>query len=954
MARPQPSLRFADGGSFITRWAEGVMRPNATAKRLREIEAPPPPPPAQPPAPPPPPPNPRVTKDNPAGIRFQDGGYVPGTGRGDKIPAKYEPGEFVVSNDMIDDNPGLREQLAGLRAETLAARGKTVAEADAKALRRDSGGADLPRGGRPQVSLRASDGFFDDLHRGQAAPAARATAQQAANTARNTALPPTPNTIVQGPNGAALPGQQYPGRELAVQGSRGVAPLPPPPAAPNTALVRTADVGNNGYKPNFTMGGDGPPARPMPEGLRPGEAGELSQNARAQAAARAQARATSGLLDEASAATRAASEATPPTPARTLRSVAGTAASVVGSGLLYGGAAAGGVAAARALRDAGAPKANPSVMAGERQPGDSGLSHLIPTGGTGPAPAAQPYNFWSDNEVGRNIGNTANAIAPLGGVAMAARVPGALTRTAGLADAAITGLAGGVQAVRGDGRGQTLRNPQGGPAGPAEPAGVQTPAPAERPAAPGGYDPNQSRPDLGYGPIGDRTKLTNEQAAIMNPAGRVTMTRGANGNMEFSGGNVSGQVSYNDAGGKAYAGGGLPLPGGGSQGFANFDVAPAGADVAMGPGGYAFATSGSGLRGQGAGGQGSAPQTLGGVDVSGLSGEQAVKYAAEVRNAQRINASQSALREAASSYGSSSGRSDLRSPEYLAARARKMDTALDYNRMSRSEIQARTALTQIEAQQQTAQMQQQTAQRGQDMTAETSRYGADASRYGSDSSLRGQMYAADARRGSERAETQQKLRQQQIMGSIYQAAGGDAAEAAKLAASYGIDPKQFTDMAGAQQTRAKANSEDAQSTFKGLFTDREGKRDEHAEARAHQLASQVVPGWENMNPEQRNANRAKVVDATRTVQGMNSLRNNGWGQAIGWDAPTPEYSQLPDLNGATVGHVGLWEGATTPKVGKNDTKVTLRNGEQRYLPAGTLSEAQLRMMQDNGAMRSTR
>ena len=892
-------------------------------------------------------PQPRRQRQRPSlrapAVRFQDGGHVPGTGRGDKIPAKYEPGEFVVSNDMIDDNPGLREQLSGLRAETLAARGKTVAEADAKALRRDSGGADLPRGGRPQVSLRASDGFFDDLHRGQAAPAARATAQQAANTARNTALPPTPNTIVQGPNGAALPGQQYPGRELAVQGSRGVAPLPPPPAAPSTALVRTADVGNNGYKPNFTMGGDGPPARPMPEGLRPGEAGELSQNARAQAAARAQARATSGLLDEASAATRAASEATPRAPARTLRSVTGGVASAVGNGLLYGGAGAGGVAAAHALRDVGAPKPNPSVMAGERQPGDSGLSRLIPTGGTGPAPPAQPYNFWTDTDLGRNIGNTANAIAPLGGVAMAARVPGALTRTAGLADAAITGLAGGVQAVRGDGRGQTLRNPQGGPAGPAEPAGVQTPAPAERPATPGDYDPNQSRPDLGYGPIGDRTKLTNEQAATMNPQGRVTMTRGANGNMEFSGNNVSGQVSYNDASGKALPGGGLR-----GKGFSNFDVAPAGADVAMGPGGYAFATSGSGLRGQGAGGQGSAPQTLGGVDVSGLSGEQAVKYATEVRNAQRINASQSALREAASSYGSS-GRSDLRSPEYLAARARKMDTALDYNRMSRSEIQARTALTQIESQQQTAQMQNQTMQRGQDMTAETSRYGAD-------TSFAGAKYGADAQLGAKQMEMQYKLRQQQAMGALWKAADGKPEVFQNLAMQYGLADaaKQGGDMAGAQQTRAKANSEDAQSTFKGLFTDKEGKRDEHAEARAHHLASQVVPGWENMNPEQRNANRAKVVDATRAVQGMNKLRNNGWLQAAGWDKPTPEYSQLPDLDGATVSDVGFLEGVARKAVGKNDIKIALRNGENRFIPAGTLSEAQLRMLQDNGAMRSTR
>ena len=74
--RPQPSLRLADGGSFITRWAQSVMRPNATAKRLREADAPPPPPAAPVRAPAPPPPNPNATPDNPAGIRFQDGGTV--------------------------------------------------------------------------------------------------------------------------------------------------------------------------------------------------------------------------------------------------------------------------------------------------------------------------------------------------------------------------------------------------------------------------------------------------------------------------------------------------------------------------------------------------------------------------------------------------------------------------------------------------------------------------------------------------------------------------------------------------------------------------------------------------------------------------------------------------------------------------------------------------------------
>lgn len=41
-------------------------------------------------------------------IRSPDGGLVPGRGAGDKVPAKYEPGEFVVSNDMLANAPALK------------------------------------------------------------------------------------------------------------------------------------------------------------------------------------------------------------------------------------------------------------------------------------------------------------------------------------------------------------------------------------------------------------------------------------------------------------------------------------------------------------------------------------------------------------------------------------------------------------------------------------------------------------------------------------------------------------------------------------------------------------------------------------------------------------------------------------------------------------------------------
>lgn len=83
------------------------------------------------------------------------GGQVPGQGKGDKIPAKYEPGEFVVSNAMLKDNPGLADILHELREKSLAAQGKTVEEADEGAVQ-DAG-------------IRAADGLAPEDQRRQAA-----------------------------------------------------------------------------------------------------------------------------------------------------------------------------------------------------------------------------------------------------------------------------------------------------------------------------------------------------------------------------------------------------------------------------------------------------------------------------------------------------------------------------------------------------------------------------------------------------------------------------------------------------------------------------------------------------------------------------------------------------------------------------------------------------------------
>jgi len=154
-------IQFRDGGELYMTNGGGMLttlrnyfggQKKVVDKRMAAAEAPQAPPP---PPPPPQPVNPRATPENPAGIQFAHGGstlrtghggVVPGTGTGDKIPAKYEPGEFVVSNDMLDAEPELRQHLRGLREEVLAEKGMTVAEADAKAL---NGG----RGLRAESSL---------------------------------------------------------------------------------------------------------------------------------------------------------------------------------------------------------------------------------------------------------------------------------------------------------------------------------------------------------------------------------------------------------------------------------------------------------------------------------------------------------------------------------------------------------------------------------------------------------------------------------------------------------------------------------------------------------------------------------------------------------------------------------------------------------------------------------
>lgn len=292
-------------------------------------------------------------------LRTGHGGLVPGKGKGDKIAAKYEPGEFVVSNAMLDAKPGLRKELRALRKEVLADKGMTVQEADAKALNggtlRAASGAWKPKNPSFQGGdLISADGqeAFDDIKNQRAAQDSLKTTQAAPK---------------------------------AVQEVDDV----------KAALNRASPVGAPA----------GTPAAP----------------------------------------------AAAPTRLNSLRAGAGnvlTGAKAVGPTILAG---VGGAAAASAAQDVGNPANTPALPA---KPG--GFETQIPTGGTLPAPAAQPYNFFSDNELGRNVGNTLNAVAPLtGGAGQMLRTMGTAGKLApraalatDAADAAIVGAAAQVRAGR--------------------------------------------------------------------------------------------------------------------------------------------------------------------------------------------------------------------------------------------------------------------------------------------------------------------------------------------------------------------------------------------------------------------------------------------------------------------------------------------------------------------------
>mgnify|MGYP003599605169 CR=1 FL=1 len=189
------------------------------------------------------------------------------------------------------------------------------------------------------------------------------------------------------------------------------------------------------------------------------------------------------------------------------------------------------------------------------------------------------------------------------------------------------------------------------------------------------------------------------------------------------------------------------------------------------------------------------------------------------------------------------------------------------------------------------------------------------SRYTSDNSLRGQMYSSDAQLGTKRMEMQRGLQQQQLKGAIFREAGGKPEVAAQIAASYGLDPKDFTDMASASQTRDHNASTNARKRLEGMAVRSDGKG-------------------------------GTVVD-----EGLNDRRNNGFWQSIRVDGPSASLDKLPieAMKGGRLKTVKALEGAFTGGgVEREDYVIETEGGHKLYLPRDKVNQGELELLKSRG------
>jgi hypothetical protein len=207
----------------------------------------------------------------------------------------------------------------------------------------------------------------------------------------------------------------------------------------------------------------------------------------------------------------------------------------------------------------------------------------------------------------------------------------------------------------------------------------------------------------------------------------------------------------------------------------------------------------------------------------------------------------------------------------------------------------------------------------------------------SGNSLRGQMNDASQRLAGDQYRADQNLR-----GQIFDASTTAATARAKSA----------SDAAKNAQTFGESASKSAVARLESLAATPDGKIDPARLAQARAAANSIVPGFESMTEQEQAAAMPQVLAAVRAVQGMNDLRDPTLLNAVGLDSDSPAVNTLPNMQGARVGEVGLFEGLRTPKVSSGDYRISMPDGTVRHLPRATTDQNTLELLKRQGAVLS--
>lgn len=204
---------------------------------------------------------------------------------------------------------------------------------------------------------------------------------------------------------------------------------------------------------------------------------------------------------------------------------------------------------------------------------------------------------------------------------------------------------------------------------------------------------------------------------------------------------------------------------------------------------------------------------------------------------------------------------------------------------------------------------------------------------------RGQDMDLAEKLAAQKATANKTAGERELMAMIDEKSGGDMRTAAALAMKEGRPDIADTMLKidGTVQDRDDKNRKNAIDSFSNFYTGAEGL-DENRKALVQSQIEKMAPGYFSLGSQEQLAMRPQIEAQLRVLQGMNETKDAGILKAVGWDKSSPALDALPDLRGAAAEDVGFWEGAFTPGIERGDAQVRLRDGTERYIPRGNVTQ----------------